>query len=234
MAIARRVPRPGGGRGRADRRAADERAPRPRPRRAPGTLAVALAGGGPRRPGLPGPPRRCCNAMAGIAATGGSTNGLLHLLAIAREAGVALTLDELTAVAARTPVIASLAPGGRWVAEDLHRAGGTASVIAELDRAPATSTATRRRCRAGRSPAAAAGRARAGRRGRLRRASAPFKPQRRAVLRCAATSRPRAASSSSPGPSACATPGPARVFDSEEACADAVRAGARRSPATCS
>src|SRR6476469_1893875 len=65
--------------------------------------------------------RALLNAMAAIAATGGSTNGLLHLLAVAHEAGVTLSLDELTAVAARTPVIASLVPGGRWVAEDLHR-----------------------------------------------------------------------------------------------------------------
>ena len=78
--------------------------------------------------------RALLNAMAAIAATGGSTNGLLHLLAIAQEAGVALTLDDLTAVAARTPVIASLVPGGRWVAEDLHRVGGTATVFAELVR----------------------------------------------------------------------------------------------------
>ena len=78
--------------------------------------------------------RALLNAMAGVAATGGSTNGVLHLLAIAHEAGVPLTLDELMAVAARTPVIASLAPSGRWVAEDLHAAGGTAAVIAELIR----------------------------------------------------------------------------------------------------
>ena len=51
--------------------------------------------------------------MAGVAATGGSTNGVLHLLAIAREAGVDVTLDELAEVAAGTPVIASLAPSGR-------------------------------------------------------------------------------------------------------------------------
>ena len=64
------------------------------------------------------------NAAAGIVASGGSTNGFLHLLAIAREAGVPLSLDELAAISARTPVLADLAPGGRWVAEDLHRAGG--------------------------------------------------------------------------------------------------------------
>ena len=50
--------------------------------------------------------------MAGIAASGGSTNGLLHLLAIAREGGVELTLDDLAAVGARTPVIADLRPAG--------------------------------------------------------------------------------------------------------------------------
>src|SRR5438034_682439 len=59
------------------------------------------------------------NAMAGVVASGGSTNGFLHLLAIAREAGVPLSLDDLAAISGRTPVIADLVPGGRWVAEDL-------------------------------------------------------------------------------------------------------------------
>ena len=72
--------------------------------------------------------------MAGAVASGGSTNGFLHLLAIAREAGVPLTLDELAAISARTPVLADLLPGGRWAAEDLHRAGGTATLIRELIR----------------------------------------------------------------------------------------------------
>jgi dihydroxy-acid dehydratase len=78
--------------------------------------------------------RALLNAMAGIAATGGSTNGVLHLLAIAHEASVPLKLEELTGVASRTPVIASLAPSGRWMAEDFHRAGGTRAVIRELVR----------------------------------------------------------------------------------------------------
>jgi dihydroxy-acid dehydratase len=78
--------------------------------------------------------RALLNAMVGIAATGGSTNGILHLLAIAHEAGVPLTLDELADVGSRTPVIASLAPSGRFMAEDLHRVGGTASLIRELVR----------------------------------------------------------------------------------------------------
>jgi dihydroxy-acid dehydratase len=72
--------------------------------------------------------------MVGIAATGGSTNGILHLLAIAREAGVELTLDELAAIGSSTPVIASLAPSGRFMAEDMHRVGGAASLIRELVR----------------------------------------------------------------------------------------------------
>ena len=70
--------------------------------------------------------------MAGIAASGGSTNGILHLLAIAREAGTALSLADLAGIARRTPVLASLAPSGRWMAEDFHRVGGTAALIREL------------------------------------------------------------------------------------------------------
>jgi dihydroxy-acid dehydratase len=76
--------------------------------------------------------RALLNAAAGIAATGGSTNGILHLLAVARESGVDLTLDELAAVGERTPVIASLFPSGRHPAETFHQAGGTASLIREL------------------------------------------------------------------------------------------------------
>ena len=74
------------------------------------------------------------NAMVGAVASGGSTNGFLHLLAIAREAGVALTLEELAAISASTPVLADLVPGGRFVASDLHEAGGTATLIRELIR----------------------------------------------------------------------------------------------------
>ncbi len=64
------------------------------------------------------------NAMASVAATGGSTNAVLHLLAIAQEAGVDLTLGEFNTVSARVPLIADLKPGGRFVATDLHAAGG--------------------------------------------------------------------------------------------------------------
>ncbi len=65
------------------------------------------------------------NAIASVAATGGSTNAVLHLLAIAREAGVELALDDFDRVSRRVPLIADLKPGGRYVAADLHRAGGT-------------------------------------------------------------------------------------------------------------
>jgi dihydroxy-acid dehydratase len=72
------------------------------------------------------------NAIASVAASGGSTNGVLHLLAIAREAGVPLTIDDFERVASRTPVVASLKPGGEYVATDLHDAGGIALVAQRL------------------------------------------------------------------------------------------------------
>jgi len=65
------------------------------------------------------------NAIAGVAATGGSTNAVLHLLALAREAGVPLKLGDFDAISRRTPLIADLKPGGRFVATDFHHAGGT-------------------------------------------------------------------------------------------------------------
>jgi len=64
------------------------------------------------------------NAIASVAATGGSTNAVLHLLAIAREAGVTLEIDDFQTISTRTPVLADLKPSGRFVASDMHRAGG--------------------------------------------------------------------------------------------------------------
>src|SRR3954451_21980741 len=72
------------------------------------------------------------NAIASVAATGGSTNAVLHLLAIANEAGVTLDIDDFDRVSTRTPLIADLKPGGRFVANDLHRAGGVPLVIQRL------------------------------------------------------------------------------------------------------
>ncbi len=65
------------------------------------------------------------NAIASVASTGGSTNAVLHLLAIAHEAGVALTIDDFDRISARVPLLADLKPGGRFVATDMYRAGGT-------------------------------------------------------------------------------------------------------------
>jgi dihydroxy-acid dehydratase len=75
------------------------------------------------------------NAITAIAATGGSTNGVLHLLAIAYELGIDLTIDEFDRIAARTPIVADIKPGGRFVATDLHAAGGVALVARELVKA---------------------------------------------------------------------------------------------------
>jgi dihydroxy-acid dehydratase len=72
------------------------------------------------------------NAITAIAASGGSTNGVLHLLAIAYELGIDLTIDEFDRIASRTPIVADIKPGGRFVATDLHAAGGVALVAREL------------------------------------------------------------------------------------------------------
>ncbi len=186
-----------------------------------GRLAAALADGGPTARAFLDR-RALLNAMAGVTATGGSSNAVLHLLAIAHESGVELTLDELTAVAARTPAIASLAPSGRWVAEDLHRVGGPGAVIAELVRgglldgdAPAVQGATLAEAVSG-APAPDGE--------VVFTVERPFKPSGRlfslrgnlapegSLVKLAGTERTRQT-------------GPARVFDGEEACAEAVRSG---------
>jgi dihydroxy-acid dehydratase len=166
--------------------------------------------------------RALLNAMAGVAATGGSTNCVLHLLAIAREASVPLTLEELTGVASRTPVIASLAPSGRWMAEDLQRVGGSRTVIRELVRgghvdgeAPTVEGTTL--ADATRNAPHPDGEV-------VYTLEQPFKPPGSlhalrgnlapdgSLVKVSATMRR-------------SHRGPARVFDSEEACTDAVRSG---------
>ena len=74
------------------------------------------------------------NAIAAVAATGGSTNGVLHLLAVAYEAGIDLELEDFDRISARTPLLADLKPGGRFVAADLYRAGGVGLVAKRLAR----------------------------------------------------------------------------------------------------
>jgi dihydroxy-acid dehydratase len=75
------------------------------------------------------------NAIAAVATSGGSTNAVLHLLAVAREMDVPLTIDEFEEVSERTPLLCDLQPGGRYVATDLYEAGGVPLVLARLKEA---------------------------------------------------------------------------------------------------
>ncbi len=96
-----------------------------------GRLAMELVRKGPT-------PRRILtrgafeNAIASIVATGGSTNGVLHLLALAREAGVTLSIGDFDRVSRRTPIWADMKPWGRFTAPDMHRAGGIRLVAKRL------------------------------------------------------------------------------------------------------
>jgi dihydroxy-acid dehydratase len=72
------------------------------------------------------------NAIACVCASGGSTNGVLHLLAVAKEAGIELSIDDFEEISRRTPLLADLKPGGRFVATDLYRAGGVPLILSRL------------------------------------------------------------------------------------------------------
>jgi dihydroxy-acid dehydratase len=72
------------------------------------------------------------NAIAGVACTGGSTNSVLHLLAISREAGVPLQIDDFQKVSERTPILADLKPSGKYVAADVDKAGGIPVIAKRL------------------------------------------------------------------------------------------------------
>jgi dihydroxy-acid dehydratase len=75
------------------------------------------------------------NAIATVAMSGGSTNGVLHLLAVANEAGIALTIDDFDRISEKTPLLGDLKPGGRFVAKDLYEAGGVGVLAKRLDEA---------------------------------------------------------------------------------------------------
>ncbi|MBA2426923.1 MAG: dihydroxy-acid dehydratase [Actinobacteria bacterium] len=164
------------------------------------------------------------NAITSIAATGGSTNGVLHLLAIAQEAGLELSMDDFDIIAGRTPVIASLKPGGEFVATDLYRAGGVPLLMRELAKgdllhvdAPTIDGRTIGDIGAGADEK------------RQQRVVAPietpFKPTGGlAILR--GNLAPEGCVVKLAGHERNYQRGPARVFDSEEACFKAVKAGA--------
>jgi dihydroxy-acid dehydratase len=199
---------------------ADERAKKGAAAERAGALAVQLAGGtSTARTFLD--KRALLNAMTGIAATGGSTNGILHLLAIAHEVGVPLTLDELAEVGAQTPVIASLAPSGSYVAEDFDRVGGTPVLIRELVRgghidgsAPTVDGSTL--ADATRDAAEPDGEV-------LFTVDDPFKTT--GALHALRGNLAPDGSLVKLATGRRLHHGPARVFDSEEACTDAVRGG---------
>ena len=166
------------------------------------------------------------NAVASVAGTGGSTNGVLHLLAIAREAGVPLTIDDFDRIAARTPIVASLKPGGEYVATDLYAAGGMALVAQRLLEAkvlhPNAWTVDGRTLGAVARAAVEAPGQRV-----VRTIADPVKPTGGlAILR--GNLAPEGCVVKLAGHERTRHRGPARVFDSEQAAFDAVRKGGIR------
>lgn len=167
------------------------------------------------------------NAIASVAATAGSTNAVLHLLALAHEAEVPLAIDEFDPIAARTPVIADLKPGGPFTAVDMHRAGGERLLGARLRAAGLLEDAPT--C-TGRSlfdelNDAGAGTAESSGRPVLRTVAAPVKPRGGfAILR--GSLAPEGCVLKLAGHDRQRHVGPARVFDGEEAAFAAVQAGA--------
>jgi dihydroxy-acid dehydratase len=164
------------------------------------------------------------NALAAAAATAGSTNAVLHCLAIAREAEVELSIDEIDVIAARTPVIADLKPGGAFTAVDMYKAGGAGQLARELLAAKLVHDVP---TVSGRSLAAEA-----------ETATPPTASDKKVVLPLAQAKAPRggfAILRGSLAPDGCVVKlagharhefvGPARVFDGEEAAFAAVQAG---------
>ena len=162
------------------------------------------------------------NAIASVAATAGSTNAVLHLLAIAYEAGVSLAIDDFDAIAARTPVLADLKPGGRYSAVDMTRAGGVRLLVKRMLDAGLLADAPTCTGRTLREEAASA-------RGEgapvLRAVADPLKPRGGfAILR--GSLAPAGCVVKLAGHDRQTHTGPARVFDGEEAAFAAVQQNA--------
>ena len=163
------------------------------------------------------------NAIASVAATGGSTNAVLHLLAIAREAGVALNIDDFDRISAKTPLLADLKPGGRFVATDLYQAGGTRLVARRL--AEAGALHAQALTVSGRSigEEAADAQERSGQQV-VRQAKDPIKPNGGLVI-LKGNLAPEGCVVKVAGHNLTKFRGPARVFDSEEQAFAAVQGG---------
>jgi dihydroxy-acid dehydratase len=163
------------------------------------------------------------NAIASFVSTGGSTNAVLHLLAIAHEAGVRLDLEDFHRIATRSPILADLKPGGRYVASDLYRAGGLALLSKRLVEADLVHPDTRNVDGRTLAEIAAAGRETPGQQvvlpvdrplkqtGGIEIMYGSLAPEG-CVIKLAGHDRTRHA-------------GPARVFENEEDCFQAVKDG---------
>jgi dihydroxy-acid dehydratase len=163
------------------------------------------------------------NAIASVAATGGSTNAVLHLLAIAREAGVTLDLTTFDRTSARVPLLADLKPGGRFVATDLYRAGGTRLVAkrlldAGLLHGEAMTVTGRTIAQEAKDAVETADQE------VVRPLAAPIKPNGGLVI-LSGNLAPDGAVMKIAGHDITRFRGPARVFDSEEAAFEAVQQG---------
>jgi len=164
------------------------------------------------------------NAITGVVATGGSTNSVLHLLAIANEAKISLSIDDFDRVSSRVPIIADLKPGGRFVATDLYAAGGTALVAKRLleagllrgDAITVTgSTLAEEAAKAKETPSQEV----------VRKLNAPLKPTGGLVI-LKGNIAPEGCVIKVAGHNLQSFRGPARVFDNEEAAFAAVEQGA--------
>src|ERR1044071_3793521 len=163
------------------------------------------------------------NACAAVAATGGSTNAALHIPAIAHEAGIRFTLDDFARVAKRTPLLADMQPGGRFLAKDLHAVGGVYSVLKAL----LTHGALHGECltlSGGTLKESLEGHT--GPDGEVVR-KIPISPTGGLVV-LKGNLAPDGALIKVAGLSSLVFEGPARVFDSEEACAEVVKQRAYR------
>ncbi|HMD36025.1 MAG TPA: dihydroxy-acid dehydratase [Vicinamibacterales bacterium] len=162
------------------------------------------------------------NAIASVAATGGSTNAVLHLIAIAHEAGLTLSLEDFDRVSARTPLVADLKPSGRFVATDLHAAGGSpllAKRLADGGFVNGSSPTVSGRTLA--AEAAAIARETPGQEV-VRALTQPLKSSGGLVI-LRGSLAPEGAVMKVSGTGRMTHRGPARVFDSEEAAFDAVQ-----------